>query len=342
MTKKTLIDLGEREILRTIIPRFANGIGDDCALISLPSGTLVATTDPVPPPAARSIGLDDDPFWAGWLLVTINASDLAASGARPLGFLAAIECERDFPVEKFERVLAGVRASCDEAGLLYAGGNIREASCFSAVGVALGICHPYRPIRREGARPGDFIVSIGSGGIFWRDALRLFLHKQPVEDKNSSPVYQPRSQISIMAKLAEANLINAAMDNSDGLLPSLAELSEKSRIGVELYLDNLDVPQVVAAEGLEPARLWLGWGDWNVITAISPENFEAVRAISENSGGSAIKIGMFTSDRVGVHVCRAGRSIPAPRLESERFSRDSWMSSGIEGYVKLLQKVPLP
>lgn len=75
---QTLIDLGERRILQTIIPRIVAGAGDDCASIELPMGQLVATTDPVPPPAAASIGKDDDPFWMGWLLVTINASDLAA------------------------------------------------------------------------------------------------------------------------------------------------------------------------------------------------------------------------------------------------------------------------
>jgi thiamine-monophosphate kinase len=58
-----LIDLGEREIFKQFIPRFADGAGDDCAIIQTPYGRLVVTTDPVPAPAG--IGRDDDPFWMG-------------------------------------------------------------------------------------------------------------------------------------------------------------------------------------------------------------------------------------------------------------------------------------
>src|ERR1700704_3453160 len=119
-----LIDLGERNILNTIIPRFVSGAGDDCASIKLPVGQLVATTDPVPPPAAATIGRDGDPFWMGWLLVTINASDLAAAGALPLAFLAAIECEASREVSEFERLLEGISSACGDTGLAYVGGNI--------------------------------------------------------------------------------------------------------------------------------------------------------------------------------------------------------------------------
>src|SRR5437016_689141 len=211
-----LIELGERRILKEIIPRFASGTGDDCAIIDLPEGWLVATTDPVPPPGAWSIGQDDDPFWVGWLLVTINASDLAASGASPLGFLAAIECEANWKVARFERLLEGVKAACEDAGMPYVGGNIREAQRLSAVGIALGLCHPYEPLRRVGMQEGDVLLSIGAGGLFWRDALRMIDGRGSVQ-KEGSPLYKPRSQIHTMCHLAAHRLVGAAMDNSDGL-----------------------------------------------------------------------------------------------------------------------------
>lgn len=91
MSGLRLSDLGERRILSEIIPRFAKGTGDDCSVIPMGGGYLVATMDPVPQPAARVIAGETDPFWIGWLLVTINASDIAASGARPEAFLAAFD-----------------------------------------------------------------------------------------------------------------------------------------------------------------------------------------------------------------------------------------------------------
>ena len=156
---QTLFDLGERRILQSVIPRFAAGAGDDCASIELPLGELVATTDPVPPPAAASIGQDDDPFWMGWLLVTINVSDLAAAGAAPLAFLAAIECEASREVSTFERLLEGIKVACDDATIAYVGGNIREAAKLAAVGIGLGLCHPHKSL----GRAGELRPKVGDG-----------------------------------------------------------------------------------------------------------------------------------------------------------------------------------
>src|ERR1017187_10744075 len=108
----TLRDLGERYILRHIIPEYCERAGDDCAVMNLPSSDIIVTTDPVPVPAARLIGGDPDPYWVGWLLVVINASDLAAAGAPPLGFVSALELEADSAVELLQRLLLGTRDAC--------------------------------------------------------------------------------------------------------------------------------------------------------------------------------------------------------------------------------------
>ncbi|QOZ47774.1 hypothetical protein XH89_33025 [Bradyrhizobium sp. CCBAU 53340] len=337
-----LIDLGEREILKQIIPRFAEGAGDDCAIIQISGGHLVVTTDPVPPPAAAAIGRDDDPFWMGWLLVTINVSDLAAAGAVPLGFLAAIECESERTTESFERLLEGIRASCAAAQIAYVGGNLREASRLSAVGTAFGICDSYSPLTRVGAKEGDSIISIGQGGGFWRDALRLLVGKD-IGPKDRSPVFKPISQIGFVHCLAREHLVRAAMDNSDGLLPSLNELASKNNLGVVLDLEALTVPGLTAEESGDAARYWLGWGDWNVILAVSPAHEDRLFELANASRASAHRIGRFTTEHPGLVMLQRGSNTAlAPRLESERFARDSWMLKGVGEYVRMLKEVPLP
>ncbi|MCK1754137.1 thiamine-monophosphate kinase [Bradyrhizobium sp. 137] len=336
-----LIDLGEREILKQIIPRFVTGAGDDCAIIEIAGGHLVVTTDPVPPPAAAAIGQDDDPFWMGWLLVTINVSDLAAAGAVPLGFLAAIECEAERTTASFERLLEGVRASCSAAQIAYVGGNLREAARLSAVGTAFGMCTPYRPLTRIGAKDGDIIVSIGQGGAFWRDAIRL-LEGKGIGAKEESPVFKPVSQIGFVHHLAREHLVAAAMDNSDGLLPSLSELANKNSLGVVLDLEALTVPGLTREESDDAARYWLGWGDWNVILAVSPAHEHRVFELAHVAGVSASRIGRFTTEHREVILRRGNNTALAPRLESERFARDSWMLKGIGEYVRMLKEVSLP
>jgi thiamine-monophosphate kinase len=333
----SLIDLGERRILKEIIPLFTTGAGDDCACLEISGGWLLATTDPVPPPAAAGIGQDDDPFWMGWLLVTISVSDLAAAGAVPLGFLAAIECESNRTTDSFERLLSGVKASCEDAGIAYVGGNLREAGKLSAVGTALGVCEGYSPLRRTGARDGDLIMSIGQGGVFWRDATRLSSGKQ-AKSKQESPVFMPRSQIRIMHRLAERKLISAAMDNSDGLLPSLKELASKNSMGIILDLQGLTVPGLNEEEVADAWRFWLGWGDWNVIACVSPANEAEVMKIGATVGASICKIGQVNSAHEGVLLQDKTDLYRAPRLESERFARDSWMTKGIGEYIRMLKE----
>ena len=130
-----LYDLGEREIIRQIVSRYCSvDIGDDCAAIAREHETIIVTTDPVPPPAAEVIGGDDDPYWKGWLLTIINASDLAAAAAEPLAFFVSAEAPSDLLVSKFERFFNGVSDACRQEGLVYAGGNIREGAKLAAVG----------------------------------------------------------------------------------------------------------------------------------------------------------------------------------------------------------------
>src|SRR5216684_1382291 len=187
----SLFDFGERRILREIIPRFVADAGDDCASVLLGSSQFVITTDPVPRPAAQVIGRDDDPYWLGWLLVTINASDIAASGARPEGFVAALDLPQKFPVPSFERLLEGIKDSCHVHALRYVGGNIREAKEVAAVGTAFG-SSPCTPLRRRGAKSGDNVVVLGTGGRFWYDAFMLRAGRNV--EKKSSPLFSPIAQ----------------------------------------------------------------------------------------------------------------------------------------------------
>src|SRR5438309_1624353 len=96
-----LQDLGERELIRSILPKYCASVGDDCAMVPIGDVDLLMTTDPVPQPAARLLGNDPDLYWMGWLLVVISASDLAAAGAQPLAFLAAIEAPSSLPTSDF-------------------------------------------------------------------------------------------------------------------------------------------------------------------------------------------------------------------------------------------------
>jgi len=335
-----LQDLGEREIIRLLVLPWCNGAGDDCGFVPFLGGDLVVTTDPVPEPAARLIGGDPDPYWAGWLSVVINASDLAAAGAEPLGFVSAIEAPPLTEVEDLGRFLQGVREACEVERLRYVGGNLREGPKLTAVGTGFGRCQAGKGLRRSGAKPGETIISVGEGGCFWRDALKIRAGLS-LDSKDESPLFKPRSKLAAVQALAEAGIITAAIDNSDGLLPSLLQLAEASNCGINLNLDLLSVEGAREIE-VDPARLWLGWGDWNVIASIPADALAKAMEITGRQGTISRQIGSTVGGSPGVVLSRGGVSCAAPRLESERFAPDSWFSQGIDAYVERLLKIGLP
>jgi thiamine-monophosphate kinase len=336
---RTLFDLGERRILREIIPRFVTGAGDDCASIVLGSSQLVITTDPVPRPAAQVIGKDEDPYWLGWLLVTINASDIAASGARPEGFVAALDLPREYSVQSFERLLEGIRDSCGAHGLRYVGGNIREAKEVAAVGTAFGSSRG-SPLRRRGAVAGDNLVILGAGGRFWFDAFTLRAGK--AVEKKASPLFSPIAQSKITHRLHEAGLIRCAMDTSDGLAPTLEELSAVNLLTIEVDVQAIGAASKFATEFSPPERLWFGWGDWTVVVAAPDQSMDELARVMRALAAPWTSIGRFIEGPVGVILVNDNRRIRAGRLESERFAADSWFTQGIEEYIRRLETYTLP
>jgi thiamine-monophosphate kinase len=320
--RRTLQDLGEREVVRQILPRFSAGIGDDCAVLDFTKGHLIVTTDPVPEPAANLVGGDSDPYWMGWLLVIINASDLAAAGADPVAFLAAIEAPPTMSIDDFERFLLGISEACAAEGLKYVGGNLREGSKLAAVGTAIGRCRFGKSIRRSGGKSGDVVVSVGRGGSFWRDAL-IVKNGGLLPSKDLPPLFRSTSQLRAMSLLAQEGVITAAIDNSDALLPTLVQLAAANSVGVWLDLDRLIVPGLKSDLSIDTARLWLGWGDWNVIAAVNPDALERAIQITVDAGSVAIPIGELVAGKPEVMLRRGGVIEVAPRLESERFAKDS-------------------
>ena len=338
--EQRLCDIGERGLLRGLVKAHCGAAGDDCAIVGIDGDCVVITTDPVPRPAASVIAGDDDWYWRGWLLVTINASDLAASGAEPVAFVAAVDAEREMQVSSLERFLLGVEEGCAAAGLQYAGGNLREAAGFSATGTAIGKGRASSMLTRRGASEDDLLVSVGRAGAFWRDALAV--RNGGAVARDSSPVFRPRSQIHVMRELAARGLVGAAMDNSDGLLPTVEELSRQNELEIEVDLELLRRCESGASESVDPARLCLGWGDWNVVCSVAARKFEEVRLVAEGVGGEVYQLGRFGAAGEAV-VIRGARSVcRAPRLESERFAQDSWFFEGVDGYIKRLLTVELP
>lgn len=334
-----LREMGERRLLREVIPRFTDEGGHDCATFEAKGKYCAVTTDPVPRPVAWSVGGTDDLYWLGWLLVTINGSDIAASGAQPHSFYAALDLPRDLKLSELERLLEGIRASCRRSGFKYAGGNIREAETINAVGTAVGFSES-QCLTRQGAKAGSWVVAVGIGGLFWSDYLKV---RSGLDvDKLTSPLFSPVARTMEMARIHAEGYVECAMDASDGLAPTLAELARVNELDILVDLAAIRKASAALTRLERAERLWMGWGDWLVVIAVGEAQADGFLKTVKAQEMPMTVIGKFLPGEGKVRLRGETSEIMLERLESERFADDSWFHQGLEGYEGMLKSLRLP
>jgi selenide,water dikinase len=134
---------------------------DDAAVYSLGDGRLlVASVDFFTP-------IVDDPEDFGAIAAANALSDLYAMGATPAFALSVLAVPvSTLPMEDVAGILRGAASTCEEAGIVIAGGHSIDDNEPKFGLVALGFAERDRVYRKSGARPGDAIVlgkALGTG-----------------------------------------------------------------------------------------------------------------------------------------------------------------------------------
>lgn len=234
----------EFDLIRELRERWgalAVGLGDDASILDLPRGDrLIATTDT----AIEGVHFRRD--WLslpeiGYRAVTAALSDVAAMAAQPRGVLVAIAApSRD-------DVLAlgdGIGDAVKVVGTVIVGGNLSNADSIGITTTALGSA--FRPLTRNGARPGDFVYLTGALGAptAMRRALEAGVpQRDPIRDRFARP----------MARIQEAQWLAlhgavAGVDVSDGILADAGHLAAASGCVVRLDGDRIPVYPGAAPE----------------------------------------------------------------------------------------------
>lgn len=291
--ENSLIERLTEHFVRSPLQR--NGLQEsDAELISLPgSDTLLAvTTDSIV--EEIELGLYCDPYLMGWMAATVNASDLAAVGAEPLGLLLSETFPHDTSEDSLQEVQRGVHDACMAAGLYILGGDTNFSSHWELGGSALGVIPDGLPMTRLGCKPGDELFVTGVLGLGSVHAL-VQLSPDPAVKQFHSP-YQPRARVS------EGQLLrgrpSCCMDTSDGALATLDQLMRLNQVGFVLE-SNADqwlhsaALQLSEAMGI-PAWMMLAGlhGEFELLFAVPPERVEALITETSAKGWQPLKIGV--------------------------------------------------
>jgi thiamine-monophosphate kinase len=237
------------------------GIGDDAALVSVPSGMeLVAATDTLVagvhfPPNSPAASI-------GHRALAVNLSDLAAMGARPAWALLALTLP-----EADERWLSefaagfGALARAHEVALI-GGDTTRGPLCVTLQ--LLGYVARGTALTRSGARPGDALFVSGTPG----DAgAGLALEQGRLTAPAAAGAYLrqrfllPTPRVTLGQRLR--GLASACIDVSDGLLGDAGKLAAASAAGLEIAEERLPLSGALreVLDGAAARRFALSGGD---------------------------------------------------------------------------------
>ncbi|HYQ91782.1 MAG TPA: thiamine-phosphate kinase, partial [Candidatus Competibacteraceae bacterium] len=162
------------------------GIGDDCALLTVPPGeSLAVTLDMLV--AGTHFLADVDPEGIGHKSLAVNLSDLAAMGATPAWITLGLSLPAadESWLEGFCRGLFTLAAQ-HQVQLI--GGDTTRGPLTITI-QAHGFVPPDLALRRDGARPGDVICVTGTLGDA---ALGLAMVKQQTNAAADSIAYLRR------------------------------------------------------------------------------------------------------------------------------------------------------
>ncbi len=213
------------------------GIGDDCALLKTdPAEDLAITSDMLV--SGRHFFPDANPEWLGWKALAVNLSDLAAMGAKPVGFTLALALPEPNPawLEAFSKGLFAI-ANTYSCPLI---GGDTTAGPLNICITAFGAVPQEKAIRRSGAMDGDDIWVSGTVGDA-RLALAALHHEIELSKDDlvliEARMHQPTPRVNLGLALRE--VANSALDISDGLLGDLKHILKESGKSAEIFLDRI-------------------------------------------------------------------------------------------------------
>ena len=269
--------------------RAALGIGDDCALIAPTPGLQTAISSDMLV-EGRHFFAGEDPRRLGHKALAVNLSDLAAMGARPVGFTLALalpEADRDW-LQGFSQ---GLFALADAFNVELIGGDTTKGPLNICITV-FGELRPEQALRRSAARPGDDVWISGTLGDA-RLALAGYRKEVALEaaarQAAAVRLHTPVPRVELGVALAEQGLAHAAIDISDGLAGDIGHILKLSQVGATLNVDALPAGDILATRDTALRRAYtLAGGDDYELCFTAPVSARA--AIIAAGGGAATPV----------------------------------------------------
>jgi thiamine-monophosphate kinase len=288
----------------------ALGIGDDCALLNVPSGqqlavtvdTLVENVHFLPSISAQDLA---------WKAITVNLSDLAAMGAEPAWLTLALTLPEANEIW-LEAFSSSFFECVDYYGIQLVGGDTTSGPLAITI-QAMGFTPLDSALKRSNAKPGDIICvtgNLGDAGL----GLAISLGKHTAsssENKKTLIERFNRPTPRVAEGIALRNLASAAIDLSDGLAGDLLHILKESSVGAVIELDFLPLSDALLTEcGKQQAiQFALSAGDdYELCFTIAEQYLEKLKNAFKSTSCNFTQIGRIVGGNE-LTYCSAGKEV---------------------------------
>lgn len=313
--------LSENQIIQTYFaPLVRNapgalGLLDDAALVVPVSGEdLVITVDMLV--AGTHFFADDDAWDIAVKALGVNLSDLAAKGARPLGYVLSLALPREGNQSGqnwLQDFAEGLKVMQKLHGCHLIGGDtVATGGALTISITAYGSVPSGLMVKRSGASPGERVYVSGTIGDA---ALGLRLRVDPglaqclglntaQRDYLLSRYHRPEPRTALAEILLHQ--ASAAMDVSDGLIGDFEKLCGASSVGGVIKANS--VPFSVAGKAAlekDPELLEVmlsGGDDYEILAAVPEERIGQFQQQAEVAGCTVTEIGCITAQAEMIKV----------------------------------------
>jgi thiamine-monophosphate kinase len=279
-------------------PAVALGIGDDAALLRARPGEDLAVSTDALVEGVHFRFRTESPRHVGRRALAAALSDLAAMGARPLGFTFALAAPPGLEVKAAQGLVAGLLFEAERHACPLVGGNLSRAGETSLTLTVLGAVARGRALTRAGARAGDRLCVTGVLG-----AMALAVARAERGRGRVRRVPEPR--LAAGRALARLPGIGGCIDVSDGLEADAGHLLQGTGLAAEIEAARLPRPRGFGAAcarlGLDPVRLLLAGG----------EDYELLFTVRRD-GPTRVQL----ARRLGIAVSEVGRVVRRRRARA--------------------------
>lgn len=304
----------------------ALGLSDDAAFIKPQAGhDLVLKTDAIvggvhffPEDAAQAVASK---------ALRVNLSDLAAKGARPLGFLLSLAIPKDIKEDWLGGFAEGLRGDAVLFGCPLFGGDTDRTPGPVTVSIAMfGSVPEGAMVRRAGAKPGDRVFVTGTiGDAALGVALRGKVKTWKLSDAQRQHLMsryllpQPRNPLAEGIR----NHASAAMDISDGLVGDFGKLCRASGVAADISVASVPLSDaakaVVSGDTAALDLVLTGGDDYEIICTVPSGKAESFRAASKAAGVVVTEIGEIKKGEGARFLDPAGKPLVFVRPSFSHF-----------------------